>query len=549
MSTYDAVVIGAGPNGLVAANHLVDAGWSVLVLEAQPEVGGAVRSDRELHEDFVHDTFSAFYPLAAAGTIASFGLERFGLTWVHAPAVLGHPFPDGRWAILHRDRGVTADLMEQQHAGDGEAWHRLCDQWDRIGDQLVGALLTPFPPVWHGLGILARLRSVGGLDFVKTLLTPATEVAWSRFGGASPRTLIAGNAGHADIPLNAPGSGLMGILMSMLGQTVGFPVPRGGAGMLTQALAARLRAGGGEVRCSTEVLGIDVTGGRAVAVRTADGERVGAGRAVVADVIASRLYGGLVAAEDLPARTIRSMRSFQLDPGTVKVDWALDGRIPWASPPPHAPGTFHVADSVEDMTEAIGQVNGRSIPARPFMLAGQMTTTDPTRSPPGTESMWAYTHVPQEPTRDAGDGGIRGEWDESDCERFADRMQERIERLAPGFGSRILNRRILGPRQLEARDANLVGGAINGGTSQLHQELIFRPVPGLGRAETPVRALYLASASAHPGGGVHGAPGMNAARAARAHDRAHAAGRLLRRRSGGSASPPVAALDDARAGM
>jgi phytoene dehydrogenase-like protein len=250
---------------------------------------------------------------------------------------------------------------------------------------------------------------------------------------------------------------------------------------------------------------------------------------VLADVIASKLYGGLVAADDLPARTIRSMRSFQLDPGTVKVDWALDGAIPWASPPPHAPGTFHVADSVEDMTEALGQVNARSIPAHPFMLAGQMTTTDPSRSPAGTESMWAYTHVPQHATRDAGDGGIRGVWDESDCERFADRMQERIERLAPGFGSRVLARRVLGPRELEARNANLVGGAINGGTSQLHQELIFRPVPGLGRAETPVRGLYLASASAHPGGGVHGAAGMNAARAALAHHRVRTAGGLIRR--------------------
>jgi phytoene dehydrogenase-like protein len=318
--------------------------------------------------------------------------------------------------------------------------------------------------------------------------------------------------------------------MSMLGQTVGFPVPQGGAGVLTQALAERVRAGCGEIRCSAEVVGIDVVGRRAVAVRTADGERVVAGRAVLADVVAGKLYGGLVAADDLPARTMRAMCTFQLDPGTVKVDWALDGGVPWASPPSHAPGTFHVADSVEDMTEALGQVNARWIPARPFMLAGQMTTTDPTRSPAGTESMWAYTHVPQHATRDAGEGGIRGEWDASDCERFADRMQERIERLAPGFGSRVLSRRVLGPRELEARDANLVGGAINGGTSQLHQELVFRPVPGLGRAETPVRGLYLASASAHPGGGVHGAAGMNAARAALAHDRLRTAGGLLPRR-------------------
>jgi phytoene dehydrogenase-like protein len=203
----------------------------------------------------------------------------------------------------------------------------------------------------------------------------------------------------------------------------------------------------------------------------------------------------------------------------VKVDWALDGPVPWASAPPFAPGTFHVADSVEQMTEAHGQVSARLVPEAPFMLAGQMTTSDPTRSPAGTESLWAYTHVPQHSVGDAGDGSVRGAWDRDDCERFADRMQARIEALAPGFGSRILTRRVLGPRELEARDANLVGGAINGGTSQLHQELIFRPVPGMGRAETPVRGLYLGSASAHPGGGVHGAPGMNAARAALAHGR------------------------------
>ena len=307
--------------------------------------------------------------------------------------------------------------------------------------------------------------------------------------------------------------------MTMLAQTVGFPVPVGGAGRLTQALERRLVARGGEVRCGVEVTRIEVAGGRATAVVCADGERVAVRHAVLADVGAVNLYGGLVRAEDLPARTLRSMRSFQLDPGTVKVDWALDGPVPWASEPAYAPGTFHVADSVADMAEALGQVAAGALPARPFLLAGQMTTTDPTRSPAGTESMWAYTHVPQRVSHDAGDGGVRGEWDASDCERFADRMQERIERLAPGFGSRILTRRVLGPRELEARDANLVGGAINGGSSQLNQELVFRPVPGLGRAETPVAGLYLASASAHPGGGVHGAPGMNAARAAVAHRR------------------------------
>jgi phytoene dehydrogenase-like protein len=178
-----------------------------------------------------------------------------------------------------------------------------------------------------------------------------------------------------------------------------------------------------------------------------------------------------------------------------------------------------VADSVEQMNEALTQVTAGAIPAAPFMLTGQMTTSDPTRSPAGTESLWAYTHVPHVTKEDAGAEGIRGLWDHDDCERFADRMQARLERLAPGFGERVLSRRVLGPAELESRDANLIGGAINGGTSQLHQQLVLRPIPGWGRAETPIRGLYLGSASAHPGGGVHGAPGMNAARAALAHSR------------------------------
>jgi phytoene dehydrogenase-like protein len=520
---HDAVVIGAGPNGLVAANRLADAGWSVALLEAQPRVGGAVASDREVHPAFVHDTFSSFYPLAAASpTLASFGLERHGLAWRHAPAVLGHPLPDGSWALLHRDRHVTARLLDGRHEGDGQAWMALCETWDRIGDQLVSGLLTPFPPVRVLPRLALNLRRAGGLDLVKALLTPVASLGNQLFGGDHPRLLLSGNAGHADIPLDAPGSGLMGTLMTMLGQTVGFPVPVGGAGMLASALADRFASLGGEIRVSSAVDQVLVEHGRAVGVRTADGQVLRARHAVVADVVASRLYGGLVRPDDLPAAALRSMRRFELDPSTVKVDWALDGPVPWASPPAYAPGTVHVADSPEQITDTLAQVAARHVPADPFLLVGQLSTADPTRSPTGTEALWAYTHVPQESVGDAGDAGngaIKGVWDDTDCQRFADRMQRRLERLAPGFESRILARRVLGPRQLEDLDANLVGGAINGGTAQLHQQLVFRPVPGLGRAETPVRGLYLGSASAHPGGGVHGAPGNNAARAAIAHRR------------------------------
>jgi phytoene dehydrogenase-like protein len=266
------------------------------------------------------------------------------------------------------------------------------------------------------------------------------------------------------------------------------------------------------------VIGIDVTGGRATGVRTAT-ERVTARRAVIADVAAPNLFGRLLDADDLPTHVARGMKQFQMDPGTVKVDWALGGPIPWLTEPAYTPGTVHVADSLAQMQEALSQVWAGAIPAAPFMLTGLMTTSDATRSPAGTESFWADTHVPQETRTDAGPGDVRGTWDRDDCERFADRMQARIERLAPGFGDLVLARRVLGPRELEARNANLIGGAVGGGTAQLHQELVFRPVPYLGRAETGIAGLYLGSASAHPGGGVHGAAGSNAARAAVLHDR------------------------------
>jgi phytoene dehydrogenase-like protein len=518
--SYDAVVIGAGPNGLVAANRLVDAGWSVLVLEAQPHVGGAVHSDRGLDPEFENDVFSSFYPLAVASpALRSLHLEDHGLVWRHAPAVLGHSLPDGRWATLHRDRQVTAGLLDEQHAGDGDSWLALCERWDRIGGPLVDALLTPLPPVRATARGLTRLRSAGGMDLIRMLLTPVTDETLWPFRGDAARLLLAGNAAHSDIPLDSPGSGLMGVLLAMLGQTVGFPVPEGGSSRLAEALRARLEQRGGQVRCNAPAERVEVERGRVVAVRAADGTRTVVRRAVVAAVVAPILYERLVEAGDLPSRVRRGMLRFQMDPSTVKVDWALDGGVPWSTPPPFAPGTVHVADSLVELSEANGQISSDLVPARPFLLIGQMTTTDPTRSPPGTEALWAYTHVPQHTKGDAGDEGITGVWDHAEVERFADRMQQRIEDRAPGFGSRIRARRVLGPHELEGANPNLLGGAINGGTSQLHQQLVLRPVPGSGRAETGIRGLYLGSASAHPGGAVHGAPGMNAARAAIAHHR------------------------------
>ncbi|MFI9155565.1 phytoene desaturase family protein [Streptomyces sp. NPDC053367] len=528
----DAVVIGAGPNGLVAANLLADAGWSVRVLEEQQEPGGAVRHDRGVDPAFVNDVFSSFYPLAVASPVLSaLRLEEHGLRWRHAPSVLAHPLTDGSCALLDRDLDTTAGSLDAFAAGDGDAWRRLHELWRRLQPDLLGALFTPFPPVRSTARLALRLRAAGGLRTARSLVLPVRRLGEEEFRGEGGRLLLAGNALHADLAPESAGSGGFGLLMAMLGQTYGFPVPAGGAGALTQALAHRLRSRGGRIDCGTRVERIVVREGRAVAVRTAGQETVRARRAVLADVSVPALYGELVPAEHLPAQLMDDLRRFQWDFATFKVDWALDGPVPWQAEQASRAGTVHLADGMDELTRFAAQIAMRQVPDRPFLLFGQMTTTDPSRSPRGTESAWAYTHVPHDIRSDAGAEGITGRWDTADRERMADRVEHQVERFAPGFRRLVRARRILAPPTLEALDANLVGGALNGGTTALHQQLVFRPVPGTGRPETPVAGLFLASAGAHPGGGVHGAPGANAARAALRPNRAlTGVQRLLTRR-------------------
>ena len=511
----DAIVVGAGHNGLVAANLLCDAGWDVVVCEATPHIGGAVRSGRVTAPDFETDLFSAFYPLAVASPVLrGLDLADYGLRWTHSPSVLAHVFPDDRCAVLSRDVEQTARSVDEFARGDGDAWRRLVQEWEAVRQPLLDALFTPLPALGPARRLLASLGAGGALRMARMAVSPVRRFGEERFDGAGAPMLLAGNALHADLSPDGAGSAVYGWLLTMLGQSYGFPVPVGGAGRLTDSMATRLRAKGGSIRLASPVEAIDVQAGSAVGVRLVGGEHLRARRAVVADVAAPLLYRELVGERQLPPRFVRDLDNFQWDPPTLKVNWALRGRVPWTADGARGAGTVHLGVDLDGLTRYAADLATRQVPKAPFLLFGQMTTADASRSPEGTESAWAYTHLP-----------VGVESSEAVVEAHVRLVEQTLQRHAPGFGDLIVARFVQSPGRLHEENPSLIGGAVSGGTAQLHQQLVFRPVPGLGGASTPIDRLFLGGASAHPGGGVHGGPGANAARAALARAGAFGAGR------------------------
>jgi phytoene dehydrogenase-like protein len=454
----DAVVIGGGPNGLVAANVLADAGWSVVVCEAADEPGGAVRSAEITASGFSTDLGSAFYPLGIASPVLSeLELNRYGLQWRHAPTVLAHVTPDDRCVVLARDLERTVASVEAFAPGDGSAWRELYAEWLRIRHDLMETVLRPFPPVRSGLRLLRTLGAAEAVRFARTVTQPARRFVEERFAGEGARLLVAGNAMHTDLGPDEAGSAVFGWLLSMTAQELGFPVPAGGAGMITEALMQRLRERGGRVDCGRRVSKVLLRGSRAVGVRDADGDPVLASRAVLADIAAPLLYRELVGEDALPPRFVTDLDRFEWDDSTIKVNWALREPIPWTAAGARGAGTVHLGADLAGLRTFASDVSVGRVPEHPFLLLGQMTTSDPSRSPAGTESAWAYTHVP----RDL-------EWDDDALREHVQRIESVVERNAPGFRSLIKARAVQGPLELQRQDESLVQGAINGGTAAMH---------------------------------------------------------------------------------
>jgi phytoene dehydrogenase-like protein len=464
---YDAIVIGSGPNGLAAAITLARAGRSVLVYEAGKSVGGGVRSAALTLPGFVHDVCSAIHPLAVVSPFfRSLPLHQYGVEWVYSPVALAHPFDDGTAAVLDRSIGLTSQTLGEDAAAYRQLMAPLVASWGVLEESLLGPLRAPRHP-------LALLRF--GLRAVRS----ARALAESRFSGEPARGFFAGLAAHAIMPLERLPSAAFGLLLGMLGHVVGWPLPRGGARHISEALASYLRDLGGEIRTGVPIASLD---------------ELPTARAVFCDVTPRQLLR--IAGHRLPAAYRWQLQRYRYGPAAFKVDWALDGPIPWRAPACARAATVHVGGTLAEIAASERAAWEGQPSERPFVLVAQQSLFDPGRAPAGKHVAWAYCHVPNGSSFD-----------------MTERIEGQIERFAPGFRERILARSVLPPAGLERYNPNYIGGDINGGVQDLWQ-LFTRPTMRRVPYATPVKGLYICSSSTPPGGGVHGMCGYSAAQAA-----------------------------------
>jgi phytoene dehydrogenase-like protein len=468
-SSYDAIVVGSGPNGLAAAITLAQAGRSVCVFEAKATVGGGARTKELTLPGFHHDVCSAIHPLGIGSPFfRTLPLERYGLEWIHPSAPLAHPLDDGTAMLLERSITATGETL----GCDAEAYRRmmepLADKWDMLSNAFLGPLRLQ--SARHPL-LMTRF----GLQAIRG----AKGLARQQFRGERARAIFAGMAAQSMMPLERGPSAAFGLVLGVVGHALGWPLPRGGSQHIADALASHLRTLGGEIATDHEVTSI---------------EELPDARAILFDVTPKQLI--CIAGKQLPESYIRSIQQYRYGPGAFKIDYALDGPVPWQASDCLRAGTVHLGGTLTEIATSERQVAYGQPPDAPFVLVAQQSLFDETRAPAGKQTVWAYCHVPNGSTFD-----------------MTERIEAQIERFAPGFRDRILARAVTTPAAMEQYNANYIGGDINGGAEDFLQ-LFTRPTIRLNPYTTPNKRIYICSSSTPPGGGVHGMCGYFAAQAA-----------------------------------
>ena len=467
LSEYDAIVVGSGPNGLGAAIVLARAGRSVLVLEAKETIGGGMRSAELTRPGFVHDVCSAIHPMALGSPfLRELPLAVHGLELIHPPSPLAHPFDDGTAAILERSVEATADGL----GADAESYRRLMGPLAGAADAVIGDVFGPLRAPRHPVAT-ARFGLVG--------LRSAKGLATRRFETDRARGLFAGIAAHSMLPLTSPITAAAGLVLGLMGHAFGWPLAHGGSQRIADAMGSLLREQGGEIATSRPVSSI---------------AELPPSTAILFDLTPRQVLR--IAGDRFPARYRRRLARYRYGPGVCKLDWALDGPIPWRAESCARAATVHLGATLEEIAHSEAEVWHGRHPERPYVLLAQQSPFDPTRAPDGKHTAWAYCHVPSASPQD-----------------MSERIEGQVERFAPGFRDLILERSVITATEIEMYNANYVGGDINGGIQDVRQ-LFTRPAARLVPYATPARGVYICSSSTPPGGGVHGMCGYFAAQAA-----------------------------------
>ncbi|MFT3822584.1 MAG: NAD(P)/FAD-dependent oxidoreductase [Chitinophagaceae bacterium] len=464
--TYDAIVVGAGPNGLAAAITLQQAGLSVLLLEGKNEVGGGLSTLELTLPGFLHDTCSAVHPLAVLSPFfQSLPLQQYGLSYLYPDVQAAHPLDDGSTAVLLKGLPETAALLGEDEIVYKKELQSVTDDWPLIDRELLGPLHFPGKPL-----AMARFG-------MKAL--PSAQYFAKRFATGKARALWAGMAAHAVQPLDQPATSAIGLVLLAAAHLAGWPVPQGGSASIAKALAGYFVAIGGKIETGFYVREL---------------KQLPAARAILFDVSPRQLLG--IAGHKFSAVYQWQLQRYKYGMGVFKIDWALDDAIPFVNEECRRAGTVHLGNTFEEIAANEQATSRGQHPDRPFVLLAQQSIIDTTRAPLGKHTAWAYCHVPNGSTVD-----------------MTERIEQQVERFAPGFKDQIIARHTMNTEQLETHNPNYIGGDVNGGSLHISQ-LFTRPALRYSPYRTSAKGLYICSASTPPGGGVHGMGGYNAAKQA-----------------------------------